>query len=246
MSEIIKTEAIVLSKLNYGDSSSIVSLFTKEYGKFSAIIKGGRNPKSKVGVVADPLNYIQLVVYKKDNREIQIVSSADLISYYPKIKEDLEKLKYSQAVLELLKKLTVEHEVNVRLFKGVIRIFSLFDSSNEQPIILFGRFFIFFITELGYEIQLDKCSVCGRTNLNGEDLSYNYEMGIFCSDCRKDKLESYFLNSELFHYLICLKNSKKIEKPDVTIAEKAVVFMERFLTYHIPDFKGIQAIQLFK
>ena len=246
MSEIIKTDAIVLSKLNYGDTSSIVSLFTKEYGKFSAIIKGGRNPKSKVGIVADPLNYIQLVVYKKDNREIQIVSSADLISYYPKIKEDLEKLKYSQAVLELLKKLTVEHEVNVRLFIGVIRILSLFDSSNEEPIILFGRFFIFFITELGYEIQLDKCSVCGRTNLNGEDLSYNYEMGIFCGNCTKDRLESYYLNSELFHYLICLKNSKKIENPDITIAEKAIVFMERFLTYHIPDFKGIQAIQLFK
>jgi len=246
MSEIIKTEAVVLSKMNYGDTSSIVSIFTKEYGKFSAIIKGGRNPKSKMGLIIDPLNYVQLIVYMKDNREIQIISSADIISHYPNIKIDLEKLKYSQAVLELLKKLTVDHEINERLFKGVIRILSLFDSSNELPIILFGRFFIFYITELGYELQLSKCSVCGRTNLVGEDLSYNYEMGIFCSDCRKNHLESYYLNSELFNYLICLKDSKKIEKPDIMIAEKVIVFMEKFLSYHIPDFKGIQAIQLFK
>ncbi len=246
MSEIIKTEAVVLSKINYGDTSNIVSLFTKDYGKFSAIIKGGRNPKSKIGYITDPLNYVQLIVYKKDNREIQIISNADLISYYPNLKEDLEKLKYSQAVLELMKKLTVDHEANVRLFKGVIRILSLFDSSKEEPVIIFGRFFIFFLTELGYELQLEKCAICGRTNLQGEDLSYNYEMGIFCSECRKNQVESYYINSELFNHLICLKNSKKIEKPNVIIAQKAIVFMERFLTYHIPDFKGIQAIQLFK
>ena len=246
MSEIIKTEAVVLSKMNYGDTSNIVSLFTKDYGKFSAIIKGGRNPKSKIGNAIDPLNYLQLIVYKKDNREIQIISNADLISYYPKIKEDLDKLKYSQAVIELLKKLTVEHEVNVRLFKGVTRILSLFDSSNETAVILFGRFFIFFLKELGYELQLNHCAVCGRTNLLEEDLSYNYEIGIFCSKCRENQFESYFINSELFNYLICLKNSKKIEKPNIIIAEKAIVFMERFLSYHIPDFKGIQAIQLFK
>ena len=45
MSEIIKTEAVVLSKINYGDSSIIASLYSKNSGKMSVIIKGGRNPK---------------------------------------------------------------------------------------------------------------------------------------------------------------------------------------------------------
>ena len=49
MSEIIKTEAVVLSKLNYGDSSSIASLFTEDFGKLSVIVKGARSPKSKYG-----------------------------------------------------------------------------------------------------------------------------------------------------------------------------------------------------
>ena len=54
MSEIIKTEAVVLSKLNYGDTSLIISVLTELCGKMSVIIKGGRNPKSKMGVIADP------------------------------------------------------------------------------------------------------------------------------------------------------------------------------------------------
>ena len=246
MSEIIKTEAVVLSKLNYGDTSNIVTLYSKDYGKFSAIIKGGRSPKSKIGLIIEPLNHIQVIVYQKESRELQLISGADLISYFPQVREDFDKLKYSQSVIELLKKLTVDHEVNARLFKGVVRIISLFESSNEAPIILFSRFFLFFLTELGYGLQLDKCSICGRTNLNGNELSYNYEFGIFCNDCKKKHLETGSISSELFNYLICLKGSKKIEIKSINTVEKAITFMEKHLMYHIPDFKGIQTLKLLK
>ncbi len=246
MSEIIKTEAVVLSKLNYGDTSKIVTLYSKDFGKISAMIKGGRSPKSKIGMVIDPLNHIQIILYSKETRELQIISSADLISHFPGIKEELEKLKYSQAILELLKNLLPEREANLRLFKGVLRILSLLELSSEQPIILFGRFFLFFLSELGYEVQLDKCAVCGKTNLEKIELSYIYELGILCSNCRKNYAETYTLTSELFNYLNCLKNSKKIEITDPAVAEKAIVFMEKYLKFHVSDFKGIQSIQLFK
>ncbi len=244
MSEIITTEAIVLSKLKYGDTSKIVTLYTKDFGKLSAIVKGGRNSKSNIGAIVDPMNHIQIVLYKKDTREIQLISSADLINHFRHVKEEFERLEYSQAILELLKKLTVEHEVNLRLFKGVVRILNLLDTSNELPVITFGRFFIFFLSELGYEIQLEKCCVCGKANLENIELSYNFDLGILCNVCRKNHLESISISSELFKYMVCLKTNKKIETLSNGTAEKAVVFMERYLKFHIPDFKGIQSIQL--
>ncbi len=246
MNEIVKTEAIVLSKLNYGDSSKIVSLYTNEFGKLSAIIKGGRNAKSKIGLVVDVLNHIQIILYKKDTREIQVISDASLLSPFLKIKDDFDKLKFAQAIIELLQKLTVEHEINHRLFRGVIRILALLNSSNEMPIILFGRFFIFFLEELGYAIQLDECSVCGKTNIYNKELSYNLEIGILCDECRHNHLESYVINPELFNYLNCLKFNKKIELTNVSVAEKSILFMEKYLMFHIPDFRGIQSLKIFK
>jgi len=246
MSEIITTEAIVLSKIKYGDTSKITTLYTEEFGKISAIVKGGRNSKSKIGAVVDPMNHIQIVLYKKDTREVQIISSAELLNHFRKIRENLEKLEYSQAILELLKKLTAEHESNHRLFKGSVRILTLLDTSNEIPIVTFGRFFIFFLSELGYEIQLDKCAFCGKTTLENIELSYNFEIGMLCNDCRKNHLESISISSELFKYMDCLKTNKRIESLDSRVPEKAVVFMERYLKFHIPDFSGIKSIQLFK
>ena len=246
MSEIIKTEAVVLSKLNYGDSSNIVSLFTKSHGKLSAIIKGGRSPKSKISFIADPLNHLQVILYKKDTREVQILSSADIISHYSKIKEDLEKLKYSYAILELVKKLIPEHEANERLFNGLNRIFSLFESPDEHLKIIFGRFFMFFLTELGYEIPIQKCASCGKSNLNSMNLSYNFELGILCDTCKKDYFESFQINSELFNYLLCLKHNKNIINVNEMVYDKAILFMQSYLKHHISDFSGFKSFQLFK
>ena len=247
MSEILKTEAVVLSKLNYGDTSLIVSLFTKELGRLSAILKGARSPKSKIGTKIDPINYVEVVFYNKDTRDLQIISSADLIKHYSGIKEDLEKLKYAHSVIELVKNLTPEHEQNIRLFNGTVKILSLFESSNELPNLIFARFFLFFLHEIGYEVQLEKCMSCGRTDLNGLQLSYNFNTGLLCDRCRADYIESFAINLELFNCLKGLKNNKKmLENAEFQTVDRAIVFMEKYLMYHLSDFKGIQSLKLFK
>lgn len=245
MSEILKTEAVVLHKIKYGDTSIIVTLYTKDFGKLSAIVKGGRNPKSKLGFVVDVFNHLQIVFYKKDSREVQIISSADIISHFPNIKSNFETAKYAQAVLELVKNLTVEHEANQKLFNGLVRILSLLNESKESAMILFARFFMFFLSELGYQIQLEQCSRCGKKELSNSELSYNFDLGIFCSDCRESVIESYRINAELFNVLICLNFNKKIKDEDFSQVEKAIIFMERHLRHHVNDFKGIQSLHAF-
>src|ERR1035437_530147 len=246
MSKLIKTAAIVLSKLNYGDSSSVVSLFTKEYGKLSAILKGGRNPKSKLSLIVDPINYLEVIFYNKPSRELQILSSADIKAHFHKIKEDLDKLKYAHSVIELVKNLSVEHEVNKKLFSGIIRILELIAEGEENPAVLFGRFFLFFLKELGYELQLKKCSSCGRTNLEEIELSYNYEIGILCNECRINYLENITINPELFHYFSCLKKNESPGNVNPVIMNGAVSFLENYLKYHVSDFKGLQSLHMFK
>lgn len=115
MSEIIKTEAIVLSKMNFGDSSNIASLFTEDLGRISVIIKGARSVKSKFGKMVDPLNYLLVVLYKKESREVQLLSGADIIQHFPELKSNLSKLSYAYAVLELVKNLLAEHEVHKKM-----------------------------------------------------------------------------------------------------------------------------------
>lgn len=246
MSDIIKTEAVVLSKINFGDTSSIISLYTESDGKISAIVKGGRSPKSKIGKMIDPLNHLQVIIYKKNTRDIQILSNADLISHFSKIKEDLESTKHAFAIIELVKNLTVENEFNHKLFKGLVKILNLIEERKEHPAVLFDRFFLFFLSELGYDLAIDKCGICGKQNSSNHSLGFDLELGFVCSDCFQSHSGLEKINAELFDYLVCLKSNERVDNISIDLIDKLNLLLERYLKHHIPDFKGIQSFKIYK
>ena len=244
MSEIIKTEAVVLSKMNYGDSSNIATLFTEELGKLSVIVKGGRSPKSKYGKIVDPLNYLLVVIYNKETREVQLLSNADIIEHFPGIRNDLVKLSYTYAVIELVKNLIAEQESNKKLFKGVIKILERINKSDENPAISFGRFFLFFLKEIGYEIQIDSCAICGK-QVNSNTVFYHRDKGLICGLCKNSVVDIYDINMELLQYMNCLKNNESADNFSNHIIQKSILFMENHLKYHVADFKEISSLKLF-
>lgn len=245
MSEIIKTEAVVLKKIDYGDTSVIASLYTREFGKISAIVKGGRSTKSKAGRIVDPLNHLQIIIYKKETRDVQLLSDAEIISHFSKLKENLSALKYSYAIIELVHKLTSDYEENKRTFNGIVRILSLLEKGEEKPEVLFGKFFIFLMKETGYEIQLKKCSVCGRTDLQNMILGFNWDSGMLCANCKEEKENNFKINPELFDYLKCLKYNRFIPEMSNTINNYVNKFFESYLQFHVPGFKEIQSLKSF-
>jgi recombinational DNA repair protein (RecF pathway) len=113
-------------------------------------------------------------------------------------------------------------------------------------LVLFGRYFLFFLSDSGYEPQFEKCITCGRSNFRNENLAYNFDLGIFCEQCSRDNIYSFTIEMELFEYLLCLKYNKQAETISKSVKKKAVVFLERYAKHHLPDFKGLQSIQLLK
>ncbi|MDZ7763357.1 MAG: DNA repair protein RecO [Melioribacteraceae bacterium] len=242
MSYLCKTNALVLSKLNYGDTSKIVTLYTEDYGKETCIIKGARSSKSKIGGMVDLMNQIQIVFYKKDSREVQIISQADLISHFPHIKESLDSLKYGSGVIELLKLLTIENEVNKRLFKGSIKILEMMNTPDTDSQLLFLKYFTFFIDELGYSVKEEECKTC-RSSLNeSSKVFFNYEKGFLCENCGSHHIVNYEFDKELFKLFICLSSKQNDCRYTSENLKRLITFLEKFLKYHLPEFKGIKSL----
>ena len=73
---ISSTEAIVLNKKNFGDTSLICNLYSKDYGKIAIIAKGAKSLKNPLGAILQPMNYLDCVYYYKSKRSIQIIKEA--------------------------------------------------------------------------------------------------------------------------------------------------------------------------
>ncbi len=244
MSAIVKTKGIVLKKINFGDSSTIVTLFTERFGKLSAIKKGARSSKSGAGNLLDVLNYLEIVIYKKETRDVQLVSQISLIKHFNNIKADLEKFKYSLAIIELLEHFIKEEESNELLFKGTVRIFELIEQKNSLPFLLFVKYLIFFMKEIGYEMNLKVCSYCNK-EISNESVGYNFEAGTVCNSCAEEHPVSVRLEKdipELFEKL-------KVKNSGVEFTEEQLSsifkFLEKFLKYVHPEFSGIKTFGIF-
>ncbi len=89
---IVKSEAFVLKNFRYSETSKIVILFTKNFGKINAIVKGARNFKSRLCGTLETMNYIEAVIYFKENRDLQIISAAEYKKSFPNILGNIDKL----------------------------------------------------------------------------------------------------------------------------------------------------------
>ncbi len=244
MSELIKTRAFVLRKIDFGDTSRIAQFYTEEFGKISAIVKGAKTSKSKIGRLIDTFNHLQIILYKKETRDIQLISDVDLIEHYVNIKEDYDRIKYSNAILELLSNLTIENDHNTKLYKGTIRIFELLNMQDKDPKYYFVKYFIFFIKEIGYAFPINSCSSCGKELKSANGVSYNFESGLICSDCRKDRLSHLDFSEELFNLLICLSTKKNDIKYSDKNLEIIISLLVKFIKYNINEFKGLKSLEL--
>ena len=245
MSKIVKSKAFVLNKLDFGDSSKIVNLYSKEFGRVAGIIKGARSPKSKIGKVVDVLNLVEIIFYKKDGRDLQIITQADLVSNFTHIKSDLEKLKYASSIMELVLKLTVEDDPHERLFNGMVKILKRLDSEQTEPMLLFIMFYKFFLDEIGYGIEVKNCSECNAQLSLSPVVLYNYELGFMCQSCGSEHIVTYKFSTELFNKIICLSQRNKNCSYAEEELESIITFFEKFLIYHIDEYKGLKSLQMY-
>ena len=54
---IVQTEGLVLRNFRMSESSKVVIVYTRNFGKVRLVAKGARRPKSKFGASLEPLTW---------------------------------------------------------------------------------------------------------------------------------------------------------------------------------------------
>lgn len=199
---IIKTEAFVLKSIKYGETSKIVTLFTKDFGKVTAIVKGSRNYKSRNCGTLESMNYINSVIYMKDNREIQLLTHAEYIKSFRNILIDFEKLHIAFRIIEIINKCIVDRDINKQIFSLLINTYDRlnYSETNYQIYILI---FLIELTEiLGISPDFTKLEYGFETFFNNKEVNVEDTITIVRDYSGSDQLT--YLNSDI---LINLSNS---------------------------------------
>ncbi|HEY6952651.1 MAG TPA: DNA repair protein RecO [Bacteroidota bacterium] len=256
---LTKTDAVVLKSMKYRDTSKIVSFYTSQFGKLKGIAKGARRADNKFGSSLEPLSYVTLVIYKKEQRDLHLISQCDSIRSFGKIRDTIEKLAVGLSILELVDQLAHEEEENRALFSLIVDTLGALDGSPKNVESLGRAFQIRVAALLGYAPSLEVCSECGKTLVDGEGQSavgFHLANGaVTCSDCRSvgrgkhgvdDIAVSPATVQILRRFLAARIDSVTSIAYGEQIGNELDDILRSYLRYHFDNMKELMSAKIFK
>jgi DNA repair protein RecO (recombination protein O) len=188
---LTKTEAITLKSMKYGDTSKIVTFYTKEFGKIKGIAKGARTSKNKFGSSLEPLTKALLVFYKKEHRELHLISQCDAIDSFRHISEDLDRMSVGLAVLELVDQVTHDEERKPALYDLLAEILGVLNCSTGNFSVYFDSFRLKLVVMFGYAPDFEKCGMCSEPlNISSGENRFEFQVArgaVLCSRCSENR-----------------------------------------------------------
>jgi DNA repair protein RecO (recombination protein O) len=245
---IVKTDAIVLSTMKYRETSKIARLYTREFGRVSVLAKGARTAKSPLRSALEPMNHVAAVIYKKENRELQLLSQCDVLTSFKHLSEEMEKLQTALTAVELVTVVTHEEERNEELFELLLSFLQAVNDATKSLKVALYYFEMRLTGLLGFQPELDVCSQCGRS---AEELGDAYKFGqsgILCRRCGVNAINSLFPSS--LSFLRALRSFSTVQAAmhlhaAPSVLEQVGGILRRHLQTHIEGFRGLRSEEVF-
>ncbi len=197
-----KATAIVLRTVEFSESSLVVTLFTREFGKLGALAKGGRRLKGPFESALDVLAVCRIVFLRRSSEALDLLTEAKLLRRFRPPGGDLFALYAGYYVAELLRELTDEDDPHPELF-------DLADQTLEAlaracPVRgLLVRFELGALRLLGHMPSLDRCVECGRAMPENDSVAFGLrDGGVLCPRCRPGKRQVAVINPRLRFTLV--------------------------------------------
>lgn len=178
---IKKVEGIVVKEKNYGDTSKIIDVFTKEYGIIGMIAKGAKTMKSSLRSVTTKLSYGIFTIYYKEDK-LSILKEVEILDSFNSIKKDIEKISYSSFLIDLATQVYKQNN-NIYIYQLFISALKKINDGFDSLIIT-NIVELKYLDYLGVMPDLTGCIVCGNTNVI--TLSSD-KGGYLCSNCRTNE-----------------------------------------------------------
>lgn len=177
----MRTEAVVLRGMKYGEADRILHVFTPDLGRRSVIARGARKPRSKLGGRLEPPSYVELELHE-GRGEIATVTGATTIAAMPRLRERLDAIDAALHACDDVERLFGDGEPHPQIFHLLVNHLRGLDADPAAA--TFGRQLAFRLKLLlgaGIAPELGACARCGAA---GPLVAFSgADGGLLCSGC---------------------------------------------------------------
>jgi len=195
----VKTEAIVLRSIRYGEADRILHLYSQTRGRMGAIAKGARKPKSRFGGRLEPFFRLDLVLHE-GRSDLLTVTGATTVEGYPRLRSSGAALTAGARACDAVLRLLDSAEPNPPAYNLLCRYLSSLDDpaqARAAGLATALSFRIKLALVAGFSPELSSCARCGEAeHLAGFSGAAG---GVVCGGCEAG---SFPLNEEAHRFMV--------------------------------------------
>lgn len=165
----IRTRAIILKRINYGEADRIINFLTP-FGKISAIAKGVRKEGSRLSGGLELLAVCDVVIHKQSS-DLGVLTSARIVDFYKNILNDYQRLEFFYEVIKIINK-SSESLTEDSWYNLLARTIKSLDNFKIQLDVIKIWFFLHYSVNMGYGLSL-YYDINGQKLMVDESYSYN-------------------------------------------------------------------------
>ncbi len=221
---------IVLRRIDLGEKDRILTVYTRELGKLSAVAKGSRRPGSKLSGASEPFVHSKMML--ASGRDLDILTQAEVKESFPNVRADISAIAHAVYFMELADRFTEDRQPNPDLFDTVLSALYVLESGTDPE--LTARYFeLQMLGILGYAPQFDSCLRCGRT-IGRERVAFSPALGgIACRNCGTPPNDAIWVPGAAASYVRALRRVQPNLIKDMKVPAAARRDVARMLRWHI-------------
>jgi DNA repair protein RecO (recombination protein O) len=155
---LFRTPAIVLRARDLGEHDRLVSLYSRDLGRLTAVARGARRLRSRFGGALELFTWGEAVGFEREGRDLLRLDHFDIL------------------------RLTVERDPQPSAFALLTRALRALE--GERPARVQLAFALRFLDLTGHRPRLDRCAGCGRA-VGTAGIAFDAgEGGVRCAACR--------------------------------------------------------------
>jgi DNA repair protein RecO (recombination protein O) len=193
----LRTEAIVLRSIRYGEADRILHLYTPRHGRLGAIAKGARRARSRFGARLEPFFHVRAVLHE-GRGELLTVTSVDTVDAHGALREDAAAIDSAARACDAVSRLFETSEAHPEVFRLLANELSLLCRDRGYASVPNGLAFrLKLLLAAGIVPQLGACAQCGEPeHLAGFSAAAG---GVVCSSC---EAAAFPLDEEAWMFLV--------------------------------------------
>jgi DNA repair protein RecO (recombination protein O) len=183
-----------LKNVDFGESDRIITLYSPNKGRFSAIAKGAKRSQKRFVNKLEEFSLLDISYRPAKHNRLHFLSEAVLKEAFLSLRTNWQRYYAAMLASELVLRFTREHDPDSRIFSLLHWLLeSLHHGTSPLPIVVF--FHLHLLSACGYRPRLEYCATCSCSPDKNKGLSFTLQPGngtLLCARCNGNPGRSRF------------------------------------------------------